>query len=708
MDKEAQRNVFMVVGGVVSFAIVVGVVFGFASLIADVTHGPGGSIVAPVVNRIRTAVVPAMKTDAVKKFASEAEFTKYLEAARSRGAMYGGMGGGIAVPMMSALAEDSNGASVKTAAPMATSGVSGSMAPRASETNVQVAGIDEPDIVKTDGQSIFFSRGQAPYFYGGVPMLVLMDSKRTEMIGTTTNSLDSGAVSVPPSLVQPGEETDVLTAFPPEALAKIGTIGHQGDLLLFGNMLVVFSGQSIYGYDVTDRANPRQSWSAKLADGTQLVQARSASGKLYLVEKISADMSGPQPCLYEPMTFGATPLSVRCTDIYHPVAASDADSVFTIARVDPATGVAGEDVSFVGSASQSTVYMNQDAIYVTYESQGDPVKYLVDFFHENRGLVPDATVTRLEKLESYDLGNNAKMTEFQDIVSKMELGMSGDARLKFENDRANRMKAYAAKHVRDLLTTGIVRVNAGTLAVEAVGNVPGRVLNQFSLDEYQGNLRIATTVGENNWYFGFGTGQSSTANDIYILDGGLRQVGALLDLGQGERIYSARFDGARGYLVTFRQTDPFFVLDLSDPKAPRKAGELKIPGYSSYLHPLGNNLVLGLGRQDASVKLSLFDVTTPDNPVDVSDYLLDEYWTPAADNHHAFLADPAHKAFFLPGGKGGYIFSYDGGALTLAHAANDDGIQRAVYLGDYLYVIGRDSVYVYSEKDWSRVKTLAL
>ena len=705
MHKESGRKVFAVVGGVVSFAIIAGIVFGFASLIADVTHGPGPEAVAPLVKVMRSVVAPGVKPDAVKKFATDEEFTKYLEAARSRGQMFGGMGGGLAVPM-SALAEDANGASVKMMAPtMAAGTVGSSMAPRASETNVQVAGIDEPDIVKTDGQSIFFSRGQAPYFYGGVPMPVLMD-KRIEAVGGVTNAAVSSSAILAP--VQPGEETDLLAAFPPEALAKLGAIGHQGDLLLFGNTLVIFSGQSIYGYDVTDRANPEASWSAKLADGTELVQARSASGKLYLVEKFSADVSGPKSCLFEPMTLGGAPLSVRCTDIYHPVATSDADAVFTVARIDPRTGAVGEDVSFVGSASQSTVYMNQDAIYVTYESQGDPVKYIVDFFQENKGLVPDATVTRLEKLESYDLGNNAKMTEFQDIVSKMELGMSGDARLKFENDRANRMKTYAAKHIRDLLSTGIVRVNAGTLAVEAVGNVPGRVLNQFSLDEYQGNLRIATTVGENDWYFGFGNGQSSTANDVYVLDGNLREVGALLDLGAGERIYSARFDGARGYLVTFRQTDPFFVLDLSDPKVPRKAGELNLPGFSSYLHPLGGNLVLGLGRQDASVKLSLFDVTTPDNPVDVSDYLLDEYWTPAADNHHAFLADPAHKAFFLPGGKGGYIFSYDGGTLSLAHAASDDAIQRAVYLGDYLYVIGRDSVYVYSEKDWSKVKTLAL
>jgi uncharacterized secreted protein with C-terminal beta-propeller domain len=688
IQKEDREKILLGIAALAAFSVIAIIVLGFASLVSDVARAPKEAA-TPLATKVRNQLA-APSAVGVKKFASEAEFTSYLEAARSRGAMYG-MGGGT-VTMSALAAEDSAVSSKGSVSPNAPR----AMAPRVSETNVQVAGIDEPDIVKTDGQVIYFSREQSPFYR----MPVLME-KRISAMGVS-------GIATPDMFVpnQPTEETNVLTAFPPEALAKLGKIDRQGEMLLFGKTLVIFSGQKFYGYDISDRAKPKEAWSATIADGTTIVQARSMGGKLYLVEKTWAGGFGPNPCLFRPMTFGTQPLSIKCTDIYRPIAPSSADSVFTIARIDPALGAAEKNISFVGSGGQSTIYMSQNALYVTYESQGDPVKYLLDFFHEHKGFVPADTVTRLEKLEGYDLGSDAKMVEYQNIIAKMGMGMTGDDRLKWETDRSNKMKAYAAKHARELLLTGVVKVSADTLAIEAQGAVPGRVLNQFSLDEHQGNLRIATTIGEGNWFFD--PGQTAVANDVYVLDGKLRQVGALLDLGAGERIYSARFDGDRGYLVTFRQTDPFFVLDLSNPKAPRKAGELKIPGYSSYLHPLGKNLVLGLGRQDANVKLSLFDVTVADSPVEVSNYLIDEYWTAAADNHHAFLADPAHEIFFLPGGKGGYIFSYDATTLTLAKAAKDDSIKRALYLGDYLYVLGTDAVYVYSEKDWEKVKTLSL
>ena len=107
--------------------------------------------------------------------------------------------------------------------------------------------------------------------------------------------------------------------------------------------------------------------------------------------------------------------------------------------------------------------------------------------------------------------------------------------------------------------------------------MPGKVLNQFSLDEYKGDLRIATTIGQNSWFGNFGQ-LAQSFSDVYVLDRNLKTVGVVKDLGKTERIYSVRFLADRGYVVTFRQTDPFYVLDLSNPSSPQVKGELKIPG----------------------------------------------------------------------------------------------------------------------------------
>jgi inhibitor of cysteine peptidase len=353
--------------------------------------------------------------------------------------------------------------------------------------------------------------------------------------------------------------------------------------------------------------------------------------------------------------------------------------------------------------------MSENAIYATYPKMSDPIRYMLGFFRENRSLLPEGTFERLERLSGYDIGREAKMTEFFQIVAKLSLGKDADEQLRFRNEMQNRMTTYAKEHLRELESTGIAKLSLPDLSVAANGSVPGFPLNQFSLDEYDGNLRVATTVGGRSAsVFGWGGGRGTSANDVYILDADLDVEGELLDLGLGERIYAARFIGETGYLVTFRETDPFYVLDLSDPDDPRKAGELKIPGYSSYLHPLGKDMILGIGKEEDKVKLSLFDVSSPDEPREISKYSLDEYWSEAVQNHHAFLVDPEHRLFFLPGGQGGYVFSYKGNELSLAKAAKDDRVRRAVFIGDTFYIVSEDAVYAFDENTWEKVGELEL
>ncbi|KYK30379.1 MAG: hypothetical protein AYK23_01245 [Candidatus Proteinoplasmatales archaeon SG8-5] len=164
-----------------------------------------------------------------------------------------------------------------------------------------------------------------------------------------------------------------------------------------------------------------------------------------------------------------------------------------------------------------------------------------------------------------------------------------------------------------------ISIDEGDIEYAATGDVPGHVLNRYSMDEHDGHFRIASSTG---WM---------ENNQLFVLDEDLDKTGMIDNIAPGERIYSARFMGDRCYLVTFRQVDPFFVIDLANPENPKILGELKITGYSDYLHPYDENHIIGLGKDTVDdgewarfqgVKLSLFDVTDVDNPVEVDKHMI--------------------------------------------------------------------------------------
>lgn len=185
-------------------------------------------------------------------------------------------------------------------------------------------------------------------------------------------------------------------------------------------------------------------------------------------------------------------------------------------------------------------------------------------------------------------------------------------------------------------------------------SVSGSALNQFSIDEYNGYLRIATTLG--SW-------GENLVNQLYVLDESLETKGLLKDIAKGERIKSVRFTGETAYVVTFVQTDPLFVIDLSKPDSPTILGELKIPGYSAYLHPVGQGLVMGVGLDgtesgtNGGLKASLFDVSDPKNPKECGKFVLSvkngqalwEYIDSAAySDHKALCWDNEEKIMYIP------------------------------------------------------------
>ena len=180
-------------------------------------------------------------------------------------------------------------------------------------------------------------------------------------------------------------------------------------------------------------------------------------------------------------------------------------------------------------------------------------------------------------------------------------------------------------------------------AYNASGSVHGRLLNQFSMSEHDGYLRVASTTVP-NWFAADGW-QAERHSRVDILQADrnrLRSVGSVSGLGQGEDIFAVRFMGDVGYVVTFRQTDPLYTIDLSDPTAPSVEGELKILGYSAYLHPIGDGFLLGVG-QDADewgvvqgTQMSVFDVSDLSNPVRTHQVTLSEGSGSEAEyDHHA-------------------------------------------------------------------------
>jgi len=186
-----------------------------------------------------------------------------------------------------------------------------------------------------------------------------------------------------------------------------------------------------------------------------------------------------------------------------------------------------------------------------------------------------------------------------------------------------------------------VKLDREKIVAEAEGAVLGYVLNQFSMDEYNGFFRIATTRWTND----------GSKNNLYVLNMSLSVVGELEGLAPGERIYSARFMGDRCYLVTFRQIDPFFVINASDPTEPKVLGYLKIPGFSGYLHPYDEDHIIGIGKQGNNVKLSLFDVTNVSSPTEaVPPYIVQADWSDSTVlwDHKAFLFDKAKQLLALP------------------------------------------------------------
>jgi uncharacterized secreted protein with C-terminal beta-propeller domain len=252
----------------------------------------------------------------------------------------------------------------------------------------------------------------------------------------------------------------------------------------------------------------------------------------------------------------------------------------------------------------------------------------------------------------------------------------------------------------------------------ASGTVPGHLLNQFSMSEYDGRLRAATTNGA-PW----AAGGDSTITVLARNGDQLDRVGQVSGMGKGERIYAVRYVGPTAYVVTFRQTDPFYTVDLSDPAHPSVVGELKIPGYSGYLHPIGTKYVLGIG-QDANAqgrvsgsKVSLFDVTDLAHPTEIATWKQANSNSQAEYDHHAFLYWDERKLAVLPiaannGTSSAVVLSIDPAKgiseVGRFNQSPSDPIVRSLVASDQLWTVSSARLQANSFTDLTVTATIAL
>lgn len=627
------------------------------------------------------AAQKSQQSKPLKKFASEDEFKKYLEDSASLSENYGSFGRSDLMALDLPTTGSSNFGSIGLS-PAGSAFETTQKSSRFSQTNVQVAGIDEPDILKTDGKNIYYSGQNFVYpFRESLSRLESLDPKM-----------------VPDSYTPP--TTKIIEAFPPSNLKELSKITETGDFLLYKDNLTIFSNEKVVSYNVSDRTSPKKGWTLELKDNNSVITSRLMGNNIYLVT--GTGISQYNPCTIPVFSSGLRDISIVCTDIYKPNYVISADTTYTIFKLDPVTGEVKDKTSFIGNSSQNVVYMSPSALYITYTKTGSFTDVFLDFYIEETGdLFPSQMIEKFKKIKSYDISAEAKMLELEKIGEQYRSSRSDDEQARIQNEFQNKMEDYMKRRSRDLVQTAIAKIDINTLKINSSTLVPGTPLNQFSLDEYEGFLRIATTIG------GGTIGRELSANDVYVFDTQMNLFGSVKDLGLTERIYSVRFIADKGYIVTFRQIDPFYVLDLSDPKNPVLKGELKIPGYSGYLHPINKNSIIGVGMESGNVKLSLFNVENSENPLEVSKYNLDEYHSEAVTNHHAFLMDPENEIFFMPGGNGGYIFSFSGNQLSLKRVVTDVSAKRAVYINDYLYIAGDDKLVVINLDGYEEVNRLS-
>jgi len=473
-----------------------------------------------------------------------------------------------------------------------------------STTNLQEAGVDESDVLKSDGTYFCIVSDMSVRIVRGAP------PDEMEQVAQVDFDVSIDAMYLlDAKLIVVGHDYDADRSAPDEPAM---------DTFLWPPYYESTS-VIVYEVDITDPTEPAITGEIEF-DGS-LASSRLTGGRLFLVlTYVPETPDNPTVLNLAPVTLDVVLPKARrgdevvnmveWQDCYHP-GSGDGYRMTSVVTLD-----AADIEQVLGSvgimADAGTVYASTEALYVTDDE--------------------------------YDAASDFRL---RTAVHKLTFGDQG-----------------AAQYV-------------GT------GVVPGRLLNQFSLGEHDGNLRVATHV-EGDWLFGSGVGvgmavaeaggeaveqtaqrnnADGPSNAVYVLgesDGTLEVLGSVEGIAPGEDLYAARFMGERGYLITFEQIDPLFVLDLSDPTDPTVLGELEIPGYSEYLHPFGEDRLIGIGREVAEtewgfaeprgVQLTLFDISDPTAPTLVEQVNLGGFYSSSevSSTHKAVTFMPDDGLLAIP------------------------------------------------------------
>ncbi|MBI2598330.1 MAG: beta-propeller domain-containing protein [Candidatus Diapherotrites archaeon] len=506
----------------------------------------------------------------IQRFKSNEELVAAFKEAQqknyARGGIFDNAIGIGAVPMM---ATTNSGASAGAE--------SGRGSTDFSTTNIQVEGVDEADIVKTDGRYIYnFSNNK----------LIITDAYPIE---------GSQIVS----------KTVLENVFPLEMFVKADT------LLLFGNKTQQYQNENGIARPAGDIYYPY--WSSRV-----LVQLYDVSDK-------------STPALEKELEFDGRYLSSRLIE----------NNAFFVVNSYPFYGVLEKEGEIIP-------LMSEDGVE---KKVAEPTEI---------GIIPPTPPSSFVTIVSMNLDSKEYMTET--IAASAENVFASKNNLYLASTQYLPPKLPIAENVGRVLWGDEEKtvINKFGLTEEKIGfvgqgEVKGHVLNQFSMDEFEGKFRIATTSGQ---VFRF---NSQSSNNLYVLDEEMKLIGRLEDLAPGEKIYSARFLGPRAYMVTFKKVDPLFVIDASDPANPKVLGKLKIPGYSDYLHPIDESHIIGVGKETIEaakgefawyqgLKMAIFDVSNVENPKEMHKIVVGDRGTDsyALQDHKAFLYDKEKELLVLP------------------------------------------------------------
>ena len=515
-------------------------------------------------------------------------------------------------------------------------------APAFSQTNVQEAGVDEPDVVKTDGRTLYTARGRTLHAI----------------------SVDGDA--------------------PPEIRGKLDVPpGSEQLLFLHGSKLLMISTGAVYSDLPTPMPRPMPS-------------------------------EGPVATTASTLPFAYSTTVLTLIDVSNPAAMRVTRTLTIEGRYVGARMTDGAIRLVIDAPPRALQAPTPEAVASARSSRWLP-----------RGVLQRGRKGRRTFMRLADCGDVRRPPEFSGLDALTVLTIDVDRGLgPIDSDAvltgadtvyASPTSLYlATTRWENAQTTLLHKLDVSkrdTTTYRGSGEVEGGLLNQFSLSEHDGVLRAATTAQDREE-------SESFVTTLAERDGRLAQVGKVGGLGRGERIYSVRFIGDRGYVVTFRQTDPLYTLDLANPAAPRVTGELKILGFSAYLHPVGEHLLLGVG-QDATeegrqlgTQLSLFDVADPANPVRLHQRKLgDRFSSSEAEyDHHAFLWWPATNLAMMPVSAEGFSGAVGvrvtrGGIDEVGRVThNSEGIspvRRTVVVGDRVLTLSDAGLKT------SRIDTLA-